>query len=566
MRTGKPLKKFPIESSYDAIIIGSGVGALTTAALLAKETGMRVLVLEKHYTAGGFTHSFKRPGYEWDVGVHYVGEITTKGGLGQILDYVTEGGLTWANMGPIYDEIVIGGDRYPFMVGKRQWRDTMCAAFPSDVVAIDRYLAELKKMKLAGTLYFADKVLPGPLTATVGALMRLPLLKMSRVTVHDVLSQITDNPRLRAVLAGQWGDYGLPPKEASWAIHAMVASHYFHGAYYPAGGAAQIAAMVEVVLERHGGRIATNAGVAKVLVEGDRAVGVQLENGDEVRAPIVISNAGLPLTEKLLPAEQPAAKALADIRTRTQVSSAHFSLYVGLKDTAANLELPRNNIWVYPGDDHDAQVAAWKKDPESDLPVAFLSFPSARDPRFLDNHPGNATVEVLTLAPYDWVAQWEDTKWKKRGADYDAFKDMLSEKLLDALYGQCPQLRGKVDLAELSTPLTTRHFAGHPSGEIYGIACTPSRFEERGMRPATKLKGFWMTGADVCSPGVAGAAIGGVLSATAITKKNFFGKVMGGAYEPKVVPGPSLEPTEMRGAAESSTPSLVGGEMARARR
>jgi all-trans-retinol 13,14-reductase len=435
------------------------------------------------------------------------------------------------------------------MVGKRAWRETMCKAFPNDVQAIDRYLSELKKLKLAATLYFADKVLSGPLTAVAGPLLRSRLLKISSATVHDVLSSITQNKRLRAVLAGQWGDYGLPPKQASWAIHAMVASHYFQGAYYPAGGAAQIAAMVEKVLERNGGRIATNAGVAEVLVEGGRAVGVKLESGQEVRAPIVCSNAGVPLTQSLLP-DCAAKRELGAVRARTETSAAHVSLYVGMNRTAAELQLPKNNIWVYPGDDHDAQVAAWTKSPEADLPVAFLSFPSARDPHFLDNHPGNATLEVLTLVPYDWVSQWEDTKWKKRGADYDAFKASLSEKLLAALLEQCPQVRDHIEIAELSTPLTTKHFAGHPMGEIYGIACTPQRFEEKAMRPATKLPGMWMTGADVCSPGVAGAAIGGVLAATAISKRNLFSKAMGGPYEPKIVAAPSAEVPGRRQAAE----------------
>ncbi len=549
MRTGKPLKKFPIDETYDAIMIGSGVGALTTGALLAKARHQKVLILEKHYTAGGFTHSFKRPGYEWDVGVHYVGEIRNKGGLGQILDYVTDGELTWADMGAVYDEIVINGDRYPFKVGKRAWRETMCDAFPNDVQAIDRYLAELKKLKLAAALYFADKALPGPLTTVAGPLLRSRLLKLSSATVHEVLSGITQNKRLRAVLAGQWGDYGLPPKQASWAIHAMVASHYFGGAYYPAGGAAQIAAMVEKVLERNGGRIATNAGVAEVLVENGRAVGVKLETGQEVRAPIVCSNAGVPLTQHLLP-DGKAKRELGAVRARTEASGAHVSLYVGMNRTAAELQLPKNNIWVYPGDDHDAQVAAWKQSPDADLPVAFLSFPSARDPHFLDNHPGNATLEVLTLVPYDWVSQWEGTQWKKRGASYDEFKAGLCEKLMAVLLEQCPRVRDHIQIAELSSPLTTKHFAGHPMGEIYGIACTPQRFAETAMRPATKLPGMWMTGADVCSPGVAGAAIGGVLAATAISKRNLFGKVMMSPYEPKIVAPPSVAVPPVQRAAE----------------
>ncbi len=538
MRTGKALKKHPVDATYDAIVIGSGVGGLVTAAILAKDRGMRVLVLERHYTAGGFTHSFKRPGFEWDVGVHYVGEIQSKGGLGQVLDYATDGRLEWADMGPVYDEIVIDGDRYPMMTGERAWRDAMCDAFPYDRPAIDRYLAELRKLRLPSTLFFADKVLPRAASAIAGPLLRAPLLAKSRRTVHEVLSELTDNKRLRAVLAGQWGDYGLPPRQGSWAIHAMVARHYFGGAYYPAGGAAQIAALVEDVLEQRGGRIATNAEVTQILVENDRAVGVTLADGQTVRAPLVVSNAGVPITESLLPEANKTRQSLANIRKGLMPSTAHMSLYVGLNKSAAELQLPKNNIWVYPGDDHDRAVARWTQDPTGPLPVAFLSFPSARDPRFLEQHPDRATLEVLTLAPYDWVSKWQDTDWKKRGDAYDAFKDSIAERLREALLVQCPQVADHIEIAELSTPLTTRHFAGHPTGEIYGIACTPNRFDTKQMRPQTQTQGLWLTGADVCSPGVAGAAIGGVLTATAITKSNVFGRVMGGPYTPKVVSAP----------------------------
>ena len=62
------------QDNYDVIVIGSGVGGLCSACLLAKQ-GNRVLVLEKHYKAGGFTHMFKRKGYEWDTGVHYIGNV-----------------------------------------------------------------------------------------------------------------------------------------------------------------------------------------------------------------------------------------------------------------------------------------------------------------------------------------------------------------------------------------------------------------------------------------------------------------------------------------------------------
>ena len=92
-------KKYTLEDSYDVLMIGSGMGCLSAAAILAKE-GKKVLILERHYTAGGFTHVFKRRGYEWDVGIHYIGEVQRKNSPIRILfDYITNSKLEWADMG-----------------------------------------------------------------------------------------------------------------------------------------------------------------------------------------------------------------------------------------------------------------------------------------------------------------------------------------------------------------------------------------------------------------------------------------------------------------------------------
>src|SRR5205085_8285353 len=103
--TGVAYKQATLEDSWDAIVIGSGMGGLTTAAMLAKQAGQRVLVLERHYTAGGFTHAFHRPGYEWDVGVHYIGQMQeAASGLRAAFDHLTEGRLAWNTMPDVYDE------------------------------------------------------------------------------------------------------------------------------------------------------------------------------------------------------------------------------------------------------------------------------------------------------------------------------------------------------------------------------------------------------------------------------------------------------------------------------
>ena len=357
--------------------------------------------------------------------------------------------------------------------------------------------------------------------------MRRPVLKEARVTTRQVLESLTQDQELIGVLTGQWGDYGLVPAESSFFIHAMVAGHYLNGGAYPVGGASRIAATILPVIESAGGEVVTNANVQRVLIEEGRAVGVILEDGHELRAPLVISDAGVANTYgRLLPNDVAEDRGL---RTKVDViepSVAHLSAYIGLRGTTEDLQLQKTNLWVYPTPHHEENVRRFVDDKNALPPVVYLSFPSAKDPDFQRRYPGRSTIEAITLAPYSWFESWEGTTWKKRGADYDAFKGELEARLLETLYEQAPATRGKVEICELSTPLTTRNFANHPRGEIYGLAHTPARFEQRWLRPRTPIKGLYLTGADVCSAGVGGALMGGMLCSSAVLGRNVLGTVL----------------------------------------
>lgn len=112
-------KQIKPEGSYDYIIIGSGLGGSALAAILSKE-GKRCLVLERHYTPGGFTHTFKRRDYEWDVGVHYVGQVHREGSfLNRAFSYITEDTLKWAEMDDVYDRMIFGDESFDFKKGTK---------------------------------------------------------------------------------------------------------------------------------------------------------------------------------------------------------------------------------------------------------------------------------------------------------------------------------------------------------------------------------------------------------------------------------------------------------------
>ena len=142
MATGTPYKQANPSEDWDAIIIGSGMGGLTAAVLLARHAGQRVLVLERHYEAGGFTHTFHRPGYQWDVGLHYVGQVgDSRWPVRRAFDHVTAGAVAWQPMPAVYDRVLIDGQRFDFTAGPEAFRAGLRQAFPSETAAIDRYLA-----------------------------------------------------------------------------------------------------------------------------------------------------------------------------------------------------------------------------------------------------------------------------------------------------------------------------------------------------------------------------------------------------------------------------------------
>ena len=398
-RSAQPYKRHPVTEDYDAVVIGSGIGGLACAAMLAKHGGKKVLVLERHYTPGGFTHVFHRPGYEWDVGVHYIGDVAPGSPIRRVFDDISDGRIEWADMGEVYDRVIIDGDVYDLPKGRRNLRESLVSWFPDEEAAIDGYFAAVRSAVFASMPFQVSKTLPGPDCAAIGPLLRRNYRRWSDRTTRDVLEGLTDNQRLIAVLTAQCGDYGLPPAESSFAMHAMVANHYFRGGYYPVGGSGVIAESIIPVIERAGGTVLINAEVAEIVVEDGRAVGVRMAADDKViRAPIVISDAGVANTfARLLPhdvAEE--AGLLADLE-RVSPSMAHLCLYLGFEQTAAELDLPKHNLWIYPHEDYDRAFRDSRTDPDADLPLVYVSFPAAKDPDFERRHPGHATIDIITV-------------------------------------------------------------------------------------------------------------------------------------------------------------------------
>jgi len=526
LRIGYRYRPKRLAPSYDAIVIGSGMGGLTTAALLG-ELGWKVCVLEQHYTAGGYTHSYERAGYEWDVGVHYIGDVGARTRTRRLFDFLSDGELEWAPMDDEYDRFYIGDRICCARAGKQAFRDNLVAQFPEEEAAIDQYIRLLAGVGGGLTMLGMERALKPWQRALSAPYTRWKTPGYLHERTWDVLSRLTDNRDLIATLCGQWGDMGLPPRQSSFMVHAMIARHYLHGGFYPVGGSWHIADTIIPKIRQAGGEVFTYARVGSIRVEDGVVAGVEMADGHRIDCTCVVSSAGVDNTfRELLPAKAVEASGFREAQDRLRPSLGHLGVYVGLRHTAAELGLPRTNFWIYPSNDYDAAVEAFRADPQAPFPVVFISFPSAKDPDYLRRHPGTATIEIVAPAPYEWFEKWKGSTWGKRGEEYEAFKAALGERLMQHLYDKLPQLEGKVDYYEVSTPLSTEWFSGYRRGELYGLDHTPERMQNRWLGPRTRIPGLWLTGQDTLTCGVTGAMMAGLLTVTAMLGMRRAGPLM----------------------------------------
>ncbi len=528
MKAHKPWSKKSKPGPWDTIVIGSGMGGMTTAAMLAK-LGKRVLVLEQHYVPGGFTHMFNRKNYTWDVGVHAVGEVTEHSMTGRLLSQLSGDKLKWASLGPVYDQFHYpDGFRIDFPDNPHQFRDNLCSAFPNDVAAIDDYLNYVRDVARGMKGYYMARVTPRGLAPVFDRLLGRKAQAYLEQSTKAVVDGLTDNEQLRSLFCAQWGYYGSPPSRSSFAMQALVVKHFLHGGYYPVGGAGEIARTLLATVEEAGGWTRIRADVDQILVRANKAVGVRLTTGEEIMAPRIIAATGIQSAiRRLLPEEQ-REQAWAQSIRQLPPAPAHVCLYIGFKGDIREAGCTAANKWFYNTWDNEADE--WQiGDPDAigEAPCLYCSFPSLKDPRHEPGDDQRHTGEVVTFVPWEVFGKWEGTRWKKRGVEYDELKKRLADTLLEQLLKRLPGLREMVDYVELSTPLSTDNFCRPISGSIYGIEPTPDRFRNPWLRPRSPIKNLFFSGSEVASVGVIGAMMGGVLAATSAEPMGAFSMIRG---------------------------------------
>jgi phytoene dehydrogenase-like protein len=511
---------------FDAIVIGSGMGGLAFASIMAKLRKWRVLVLERHFKIGGFTHTFTRPGgWSWDVGLHYVGEMG-EGMLGRrLFDFMTDCGVTWSPMPDVYDVFVYPGLQVSAAKGEANFRRALIEAFPDESASIEQYFQDLKSAVGWINRHFMAMAAPAPLNSIVRMVNRFTANLPLEVTQQYLERRFRD-ARLRAIVASQWLDYGLPPGQSAFATHAVIATHYLKGAWYPNGGAGQIAKATGAIIRAADGELLPNHDVRSIRLEGNRAVGVEVhvsKGSDgfstEFRAPVIVSDAGAlnTFTHMLPTSSLPFCDELKSPPAGFEV----VELFLGLRRDPREMGFQGENHWLFSAFDHDEMYGQRNELLDGRAVMAYLSFPSLKDP-YAKRH----TAEVIAPLSYRSLEAYRQAPWRRRGVDYESAKNRIIQALLDLIERHHPGFRDLIEYSELGTPLTFEHFTAAPSGSIYGYPGTPDRYRKAWLGTDTPIRNLYLTGSDAALPGIMGALMGGVLTASRLIGPFGFFQIM----------------------------------------
>lgn len=499
-------------SRWDTIVIGSGIGGLTAACALAR-AGQRVLVLEQHTVAGGMTQTFRRQGWTFATGVHYIGGVGNEPGaagqFGRLLDWLSGGALRFASCGNPYDIVRLPGFEFGIEHPEAAYRAALLRLFPSQGPAIAHWFDEMESARRAAYAMLAARGMPPWLAWGLRLWRGREVQRYSQRTLAEALAEVPDE-RLRAVLGARWGDYGAPPDAAPLLEHAMVTGSYNAGAFFPIGGPARFAQALQSVIESAGGEVRLGASALRIVLSTGRASGVlvrthageQHETAAHVVSAMGVLNTAACLEAGVAPEWQQAVHAL-------KPGLSYVSLYIGFEGDIAAAGASAANLWVYESLDIGR---AWRDPTREDAPSMFVSFPSMKDSAF----SSAPTAEVLVLCDSSSFAPWLHPVAGQRQAGYAATKARIEERSLAQFNRHFPTLAPLVRYHELSTPVTQQRFVRSPDGAMYGVEMTAARLGTSALNVRTPVPGLLLAGQDVAGAGVQAAAMSGLMAAAAI--------------------------------------------------
>ncbi|MBT3311056.1 MAG: NAD(P)/FAD-dependent oxidoreductase [Desulfobacterales bacterium] len=509
--------------TYDAIIIGAGMGGLMCGNFLARK-GWNVIILEHNHQPGGLMTGIKRKGFYFDTGDQSMEDSGIIFPLLKLLDLYDEN--EWDNCTVRYiikDRLDYVLDNYENMAEK------FCEAFPKDKKGITNHFKKISD--------FSDLLNE----IRLKALMPNTSEGIKRIVnfIRFMALNIKNFKKAKELFAGKFDDMIKKDISDPEAVEFLVSMGYpeqsmFMGVgalnchvndyWYPKNGIQGIINKLADNFKALGGEIKYKTLVDEILLDGKRVKGVKTNNGDEFTSKKVVSCGDMVrLFTEMLPQNIAKPEYIKKI-TEAPVTEPFASVYIGLDIPQEDLtkilkahhtfyftQLHRNDISKV--DDPDLHSRGWIE----------INAPGVSCPELMPEGKSAITVQILTN--YKWMDNWgtggDDTA---RPEKYRELKNKVADDVLDMVENVIPDIREKIEFLDVSTPLSTIRFTLNKDGASCAFTVDPDKspFAEGPYPFRTPVRGLYQAGHWTYWPGgVIGAAMSGKMVASKMISGRF---------------------------------------------
>ncbi len=494
-------------STYDVIIVGSGVGGLTAGVTLQTlKPEMKTLILEQHYAPGGYISGFRRKGYYFDSGA----EGLVFCGEGQNFRRAIEGlgvNLKFLNIDPV-EELHYSDKTVTMHQDAEKYVKELIQKYPDNKDEIEKLFSVLRKINSE----YHSNVKTG-LDPTFKELLKISftcptMRKYVFMSFKDFIDRFITNEQLKKVLSVYCLWLGVP----SESIRAVAAgliffSPVFDGHYYPKGGMFAFAKSLADSFVNKGGEIEYKKKVTRILTKKRKAVGVELADGTKIRSKWIISNADLKRTvfEYVGMNKFPNSYLVKVAKKNQSVSG--FSVFLGLDKELTGY--PSHMAYNLDADRNIKEILGGKYDPKE----VMIRIPSKIDPDLSNN--GKSSVILLSFAPYDWENKWNSSHKES----YKETKEKYADKLIKLAENVIPELSKHIEVKLISTPLTFERYSLNTQGAWYG-----PREGSLKIGKKTPIRKLVLAGANTAGAGVPPSFFSGIKTAKHIINRFGAGK------------------------------------------
>jgi all-trans-retinol 13,14-reductase len=495
-----------VKEQYDVVIVGSGLGGLVSAIILAKE-GYSVCVLEKNNQYGGNLQTFVRDKTIFDTGIHYIGGLGEGQNLHQYFKYL--GIIDHLNLKKLdenaFDIISFENDNteYPHAQGYENFVHQLEKHFPEEKENISNYCKKLKTICDSFPLY--NLKWEGRYDNDILAL-----------NAKETIDSFTQNEKLKAVLAGSNFLYAGIPGKSPFYVHALIVNSYIQSSWRCINGGSQITKQLLKQLKKHGGEFYKHKEVTHFDVENHKINSVQMKDGTQVSGKLFISNIEPKTTLKMAGQENFRKPFFNRIQSLEGVLSA-FSLYLVFKPET--FKYINHNYYHFKNSD---EVWTAHEYDENSWPKTYMASMNASK----ENEIWADGMTFITYMKFDDVLPWAETfnttvEKNNRGESYEEFKARKAAKFLDEIEIKFPGIRECVKSVYTSTPLSYRDYIGGDNGNMYGYVKDSSNPMKTLIPSKTKLENLYLTGQSINMHGVLGVTIGAVVTCSEIVGKEY---------------------------------------------